>query len=70
MIDTSTSSALAICDKCGRRQLHTTREAARSWLAGHEAHAHAGTYTDRNAAKVAATRRAQQLGECVTSTVL
>ena len=69
MIDMSASSALAICDHCDRRELWPDRDTARAWLAGHEQHAHPGTYTARWA-QATATRRASELFvECPRSSV-
>lgn len=58
MIDVSDRTALAICDVCGRRELHTTHAGARAALARHEGHAHPGILRARKTEHEAATRRA------------
>lgn len=57
MIDVSDRSALAVCDHCGRRELHGTRSAARRWLAGHEAGCAPGAFRHRQAQFTAEHRR-------------
>lgn len=61
MIDESDRTALAICDHCGRRELHADRAAARRWLAEHEERGHRGLVTAREALRVAMTRRDSQM---------
>lgn len=56
MIDATQHSAVAVCDHCGRREVTTSRETARAWLAQHEVLAHPKSRKAREAARVAARR--------------
>lgn len=60
MIDTSERSALAVCDQCGRREICTSHQTARRWLAEHEAESHAGTWFARHHHLLATRRAATQ----------
>lgn len=48
MIDKSPKSNLAICEICGRREIYISYEAARQFLAEHEATSHKTTYRYRH----------------------
>lgn len=62
MIDVSYRSALAICDHCGRRELHPDHASARAWMASHEAHAHPESSYAREALRLA-TLRSQMVAD-------